>query len=53
LRGGRTSKIPALADACGRPVAFTLTPSTVADIPLAPVLLDTVAPPRRLLADKA
>jgi hypothetical protein len=34
-------------------VLHGLTPGTVADIPLAPVLLDTVAPPRRLLADKA
>jgi transposase len=52
-RGGRTSKVHALADAHGRPIAFTLTPGNVADIAIAPVLLDTVDPPRRLLADKA
>ena len=42
-----------LADACGRPVALMLTPGNVADITVAPVLLGTVAPPRRLLADRA
>ena len=52
-RGGRTSKIHALADACGRPVAFALTPGNIADITMAPVLLDAVAAPARLLADKA
>lgn len=52
-RGGRTSKIHALADDLGRPVAFTLTPGNVADISVARDLLDTLAPPRRLLADKA
>src|SRR6516165_5029798 len=39
-RGGRTSKIHALADDRGRPVAFALTPGNVAK-------------PKRLLADKA
>jgi transposase len=52
-RGGRTSKIHALADADGRPIAFTLTPGNIADITIAPELLDTVPPPCRLLADKA
>ena len=52
-RGGRTSKIHALADDLGRPVAFTLTPGNIADISVAKDLLDTVRPPRRLLADKA
>jgi transposase len=52
-RGGRTSKIHALADACGRPVAFALTPGNIADITVAPVLLAAVAAPARLLADKA
>jgi transposase len=52
-RGGRTSKIHALSDAVGRPIAFALTPGHIADITIAPGLLDTVALPRRLLADKA
>lgn len=52
-RGGRTSKIHALADHLGRPVAFTLTPGNIADISVAKDLLDTLAPPKRLLADKA
>lgn len=52
-RGGRTSKIHALADDLGRPVAFTLTPGNIADISVARELLDTLAPPKRLLADKA
>ena len=33
-RGGRTSKVHCLADPCGRPVAFALTPGNVADISL-------------------
>jgi len=42
-----------LADDLGRPVAFTLTPGNIADISVARDLLDTLAPPRGLLADKA
>ena len=34
-RGGRTSKIHALADDRGRPVAFALTPGNVADVVMA------------------
>jgi len=41
-----------LADAQGRPVAFALTPGNVADISLAIPLLDGIARPRRLIADK-
>ncbi|WP_423136009.1 IS5 family transposase [Methylocella tundrae] len=52
-RGGRTSKIHALADDRGRPVAFALTPGNVADISMAIPLLAAVARPKRLLADKA
>ena len=52
-RGGRTSKIHALADDRGRPVAFALTPGNVADIIMAIPLLGAVAKPTRLLADKA
>jgi transposase len=42
-----------LADDRGRPVAFALTPGNVADINMALPLLSVVAPPRRLIADKA
>src|ERR1043166_3891184 len=52
-RGGRTSKIHCLADHCGRPVAFALTPGNVADITMALPLLEAVSPSRRLIADKA
>ncbi|MGH8865402.1 MAG: IS5 family transposase [Burkholderiales bacterium] len=52
-RGGRTSKVHALADDRGRPVAFALTPGNVADITMAVALLGTVSTPKRLLADKA
>lgn len=52
-RGGRTSKIPCLADDQGRPVAFALTPGNVADISGAIPLLEGGAPSRRLIADKA
>lgn len=52
-RGGRTSKIHALANAQGKPIAFILTPGNIADITVAATLLDDIAPPRRLLADKA
>ena len=52
-RGGRTSKIHALADDRGRPVAFALTPGNVADITMAIPLLGAVDKPKRLLADKA
>jgi len=52
-RGGRTSKIHALADNCGRPAAFALTPGNIADISMALPLMTDVEPPQRLLADKA
>jgi transposase len=42
-----------LADDCGRPVAFALTPGNVADIRMAIPLLKIASPTRRLLADKA
>jgi hypothetical protein len=50
---GRISKIHALATAQGRPITFVLTPGNLADISVAATLLDDVAPPRRLLPDKA
>jgi transposase len=52
-RGGRTSKIHALADHRGRPIAFALTPGNVADITMAQALVAAVEAPKRLIADKA
>lgn len=52
-RGGRTTKIHCLADACGRIVAIALTPGNVADISMALPMLEAFAPTRRLIADKA
>src|ERR1700732_4086182 len=52
-RGGRTSKIHCLADDCGRPVAFALTPGNVADISMAVPLFGGVTAPNHVIADKA
>src|SRR6187549_1823067 len=52
-RAAEASKIHALADDRGRPVAFALTPGNVADITMAIPLLGAVDKPKRLLADKA
>jgi hypothetical protein len=48
LRGGRTARIHALADALGPPRSRWHGPWDIA-----PGWLDTVAPPRRVLADRA
>ena len=42
-----------MTNAQGKPIAFVLTPGNVADITVAAHLLEGIAPPRRLLADKA
>ena len=42
-----------MANAEGKPIAFVLTPGNVADSSVAATLLDDIAPPCRLLADKA
>lgn len=42
-----------MADDQGRPVAFALTPGNVADISMAIPILQGIAAPKRLLADKA
>ena len=52
-RGGRTTKIHALTDDLGRPLAFFITPGNTHDLAGARELLATIRPPRRLLADKA
>jgi transposase len=53
LRGGRTSKIHALADVQGRPATFALTPGYVAGISMAIPLMEGLSAPKRLLANKA
>ena len=49
-RGGRTSKIHALANMQGKPIAFVLTPGNIAEISVAAALLDEIAAPKRLPA---
>jgi transposase len=51
-RGGLTSKIHALVDAEGRPVAFRLTGGQVADCVEADALTDMLGAGDILLADK-
>ena len=50
-RGGLTTKIHAIVDALGNPVALSLTPGQAADITQAAALLDQVEP-EAFLADK-
>ena len=52
-RDGQTSKIHSLADDRDRPVALALTPGSFSDIRMALSLLETIASPKRLLADRA
>jgi len=52
-RGGRTTKIHALTEDRGRPIAFLLTPGNCHDLPAARELLPMIPPPQRLLADRA
>ena len=52
-RGGRTTKIHAVADARGRIVAFDLTPGQRGDVVPAPELVGRLPPARILLADAA
>src|SRR5271165_6938457 len=50
-RGGLTTKIHAIVDALGNPVALSLTPGQAADITQAEPLLDEVGP-EAVIADK-
>ena len=52
-RGGRNTKIHALADAKGRLIAILLTGGEAHDCPLAERLIRRVKPSKRMLADKA
>ena len=52
-RGGRNTKIHALADAKGRLIAILLTGGEAHDRPVAERLICRVAPPKCMLGDKA
>ncbi len=52
-RGGLTTKIHALTDTNGLPLALVLTPGQVGDCPAAAHLLDHLRPNTIVLADKA
>lgn len=52
-RGGRTSKIHAVADAIGRLIAFELTPGQRGDVRVAPALLEPLPAAAWLLGDTA
>jgi len=50
-RCGRTSRIHCLADDRGRPIAFSLTPATIANIGMVLPLLGVVTKPKRLIGE--
>jgi len=52
-RGGRNTKIHALANAKGRLIAILLTAGEAHDCPVAERLMRRVKPPKRMLGDKA
>ena len=52
-RGGRTTKIHALSDGLGRPLAFVLTGGQAADCRAAEGLLQRIAPATLVMADRA
>ena len=52
-RGGRTTKLHALVDGLGRPLAFALTAGNSHDAPTAPELFNHPTPPLAVCADKA
>jgi transposase len=52
-RGGRTTKIHAVVDGCGRPLAFIITPGQRGDAPVARSLLEALPPARLCAADGA
>lgn len=51
-RGGQTTKIHAVGDLLGRPIALTLTPGNTSDIKAAELLKEHVIRYRRLVADR-
>lgn len=51
-RGGQTTKVHAVCDLLGRPIALTLTPGNTSDIKAAELLKEHVTGFRRLVADR-
>ena len=49
-RGGRTTKIHAIVDSCGRPIALEVTPGQLGDARVATALISAVPPGRSWLA---
>lgn len=52
-RGGRTTKVHAITDDAGRPVALAVTAGQTPDLVGAAALLERIPTPRRLIADRA
>ena len=52
-RGGRTTKVHALTDNVGRPIAFAVTAGQMHDLVGAAALLKRIATPQQLIADRA
>jgi transposase len=52
-RGGRTTKIHAVVDGSGRPIAFEITPGQLGDVRAALALLGPLPPAARCAADTA
>jgi transposase len=52
-RGGRTTKIRAIADACGRPITLDVTAGQIGDVRVAMALIGAVPPARSLAGDTA
>ncbi|WP_267551890.1 IS5 family transposase [Rhizobium rhizogenes] len=52
-RGGRSTKIHAVVDRCGRPIALRITPGQRGDAPVAIPLLEPLPPSRLCAADTA
>ena len=52
-RGGRTTKVHAITDDAGRPLAFTVTAGQTHDLVGVAALLGRIPTPRRLIADRA
>jgi transposase len=50
---GRTTKIHAIVDACGRPIALEVIPGQLGDVRIATALISAVPPGRSLAGDAA
>ena len=52
-RGGRTTKIHAIVDSCGRPITLEVTPGQIGDVRVALALISAVPAGRSLAGDAA